>query len=169
MDKPTWDTEDIRVTDEGEDALTTLDTTIFFEDVETTTEEAEDIGLELHAEGTYRLVFTDPTDTLVEGDVVIKIRKNMSGVQMNQTEYYGRENAPDWLRPHLTPVFGSTKYVVMPRCETEVPKEAFDELWDYVERRDDDIALSNEFHPQNIGLYDGVPVVFDFAVDFKLF
>lgn len=170
MEPPTWNTGHITVTDKGRDVLKSIDTTLFFDSVADATAEAEEHGLHLLDEGTFRLVFTDPTNELVTGDVVIKLRKNQSGYQMNQTEYYGHENAPDWLRPFLVPALGSDDYVVMPRCDTNnVSSDQFIELRDYIKSHNPTIADSRELHHKNVGLHNGTPVIFDYAVGFQLF
>lgn len=168
METPNWDTSHIRVTEKGEEVLGKIATEAFFEGVSAAIDKANEYGLNLTEEGTFRLVFIPP-EKFIEGDVVVKVRKSQSGYQMNETELYGRETAPDWLKPYLVPALGKSDYVIMPRCKTDISTSKMKELIEYINNHDPEIADSSELHHKNIGIYDGVPVIFDYAVGFDLF
>lgn len=124
-----------------------------------------EIGLDVLATGAGRVVYDISTKT--KSPAVLKVAYCGEGLQENRHEIYDRHLWDEDLRERLVPVsdYGSGDvWVVQLKVQTQLDYEAVgeaeSELSYLVEDAGGDIR---EVYPDNIGIYEGTYVLFDFG------
>lgn len=148
------------ISSEGQEVLEEIHASFSFDDYNEGRDIASEAGLVTRGEGTGRVVFDVPSD-IGPSDVVVKVSKNIVGLQANQTEVSTFERAPDGLRKHLAPVAGTGEWVIMKKCKPG-DSEAVDDILFYF-LNEGVYCADSEIRVDNVGILNGQPVLMDYG------
>lgn len=124
----------------------------------------QDLGLSVYGRGKGRVVYDISAYTDIPA--VLRVAHEPTGVDETRLEIERREEFNATLRERFVPVvdYGPEyRWSVQPKCD-EIPlgqkTEAMEELTQLVEATGRD---GREVHIRNVGLWDDVPVLFDYG------
>lgn len=163
---PEWPFNTVSLSDEAKSDLNKISADGFFDGAIGLRDAAKELDYKIIGEGTGRIVLT--SDKLPAGTVA-KVAKGQKGSNFNLNETFNYDEAPNSIKPYLTPVVsqrkGSSGWIVSVKCEkgdNQTVKDLIDIL-NYHNINYDKIEVCRP----NVGKYKGSPCIIDYDNLFK--